>query len=115
MCYTFIGGNMIDDSRYEDIIASIAGVAAFKVSGVASLSDVAGMRGKTQRRQPKSVLVERKEGTVRIDVYVNAFSGVFVPDMAYDIQESITKEVERATKYKVSAVNINVAGIVFNQ
>lgn len=107
---------MIDDRRYEDIIASIAGVAAFKVNGVASLSSVAGMHGKVRRRQPKSVLVTMGENhTVQIDVYVNAFSGVSVPDLAYDIQESICKEVESATKFKVKSVNVNVAGIVFNQ
>jgi len=107
---------MIDDKRYEDIIASIAGVAAFKVEGVASLSSVAGMQGKKQKRQPKSVQVFLFENyTVRIDVYVNAFSGVSVPDLAYDIQESVAKEVENATRFKVKAVNVNVAGIVFNQ
>ena len=107
---------MIDDKRYEDIIASIAGVAAFKVSGVASLSGVAGMRGKSQKRQPKSVLVTIGEkDLVTIDVFVNAFSGVSVPDLAYDIQQSICTEVESATKFKVKAVNVNVAGIVFNQ
>ena len=107
---------MIDDKRYEDIIASIASVAAFKVSGVASLSSVAGMRGKSQRRQPKSVLVSiGEDGSVTIDVFVNAFSGVSVPDLAYDIQQTICHEVESATKYRVKAVNINIAGIVFNQ
>ena len=107
---------MIDDTRYEDIIASIAGVAAFKVNGVASLSSVAGMRGKTQRRQPKSVSVTISDGDlVTIDVYVNAFSGISVPDLAYDIQQTICTEVENATKFKVKAVNVNVAGVVFNQ
>ncbi len=108
---------MTDDKRYEDIIASIAAVAAFKVSGVASLSGVAGMEGKSQRKQPKSVLVTIDEGTERvvIDLYVNAFSGVSVPDLAYDLQQRIISEVENATKYKVKAVNVNVAGVVFNQ
>ncbi len=107
---------MIDDTRYEDIIASIAGVAAFKVEGVASLSGVAGMRGKKQKREKKSVQVFiLGENSVRIDVYVNAFSGVSVPDLAYDIQESVCREVESATKFKVKSVNVNVAGIVFNQ
>ena len=106
----------MDDTRYEDIIASIAGVAAFKVEGVASLSGVAGMRGKIQRREKKSVQVfSLSEDSVRIDVYVNAFSGVSVPDLAYDIQESVCKEVEKATKFKVKSINVNVAGIVFNQ
>ena len=107
---------MIDDKRYEDIIASIAGVAAFKVSGVASLSSVAGMAGKSKKRHPKSVLVTiGAKDTVTIDIFVNAFSGVSVPDLAYDIQQIVCGEVESATKFKVKAVNVNVAGIVFNQ
>ena len=107
---------MIENTKYEEIIASIAGVAAFKVNGVASLSSVAGMRGKTRRRQPKSIIVTLSDNNVAvIDVYVNAFSGVSVPDLAYDIQQTVTKEVESATKYTVKAVNVNVAGIVFNQ
>ena len=106
----------MEDTRYENIIASIASVAAFKVNGVASLSSVAGMRGKSQRRQPKSVTVTLSEGdSAVIDLYVNAFSGVSVPDLAYDLQQTIVKEVENATKFVVKAVNINVAGIVFNQ
>ena len=107
---------MIENTKYEEIIASIAGVAAFKVNGVASLSSVAGMLGKTRRRQPKSIIVTLSDNNVAvIDVYVNAFSGVSVPDLAYDIQQTVAKEVESATKYTVKAVNVNVAGIVFNQ
>ena len=107
---------MIDDNRYEDIIASIAAVAAFKVNGVASLSGVAGMEGKAQKKQPKSVIVTMlNDDRVVIDVYVNAFSGVTVPDLAYDLQERIASEVESATKFVVKAVNVNVAGVVFNQ
>ena len=55
------------------------------------------------------------ENYITIDVYVNAFSGISVPDLAFDIQQTICAEVESATKYKVKAVNVNVAGIVFNQ
>ena len=108
---------MTDDNRYERIITSIAGVAAMKVSGVASLSSVSGMAGKkSQKRQPKSVLVTIVgKDIVSIDIYVNAFSGVSVPDLAYDIQQCVCSEVESATKFKVKAVNINVAGIIFNQ
>ena len=107
---------MIEDTKYEDIIASIAGVAAFKVQGVASLSSAAGMRGKSQRRAPKSITVALSEGNnAVIDIYINAFSGVSVPDLAYDIQQTVTEEVESATKFSVMSVNVHVAGIVFNQ
>jgi len=107
---------MIEGSRYEDIIASIVGTAAFKVAGVASLSAVPGVRGKSQRRSPKSVLVTLDaDDTARIDIYLNAFSGVSVSDLAYDIQQIVSSEVQSATRFKVKAVNVNVMGIVFNQ
>ena len=107
---------MIESSRYEEIIASIAGVAAFKVEGVASLSAQPGARHKSKKRAPKSVQVRfLTDERVEIDIYVNAFSGVSVPDIAYDIQKIVTEEVENATKYKVKSVNINVTGIVFNE
>lgn len=104
---------MIDDSRYEDIIMSVAGVAAYKISGVASLSAVAGR--KSRRRAPKSVQVSVRNNIAYIDIYLNAFSGVSVPDLAYDVQLAVKTEVERVTKYRVKAVNINVMGIVVNQ
>jgi len=105
---------MIEGSRYEDIIASIAGVAAYKINGVASLSSVPGR--KSRRRAPKSVQVSfSKDDRVSIDIYVNAFSGVSVPDLSYDIQQIVKKEVENATNFKISSVNIFITGIVFNQ
>lgn len=105
---------MIDSSRYEDIIASITGAAAYRVSGVASLSSVPGRQ--SRRRAPRSVqVVFKSEERVAIDIYVNAFSGVSVPDLAFDIQQIVKTEVENATKFKVASVNIFVTGIVFNQ
>ena len=105
---------MIDSSRYEDIIASITGATAYKISGVASLSSVPGR--KSRRRAPKSVqVVFKSDERVAIDIYVNAFSGVSVPDLSFDIQQIVKSEVESATRFKVSSVNIFITGIVFNQ
>ena len=105
---------MIDTSRYADIIASISGAAAYKISGVASLSAVPGRL--SRRRAPKSVQVAfPAEDRATVDIYINAFSGASVPDLAFDIQQIVKSEVEKATAFKVSSVNIYVTGIVFNQ
>ena len=105
---------MIDEKRYEEIIASIVAVAAFKVSGVASLSGVPG-RGDGKSDRSENVIVTIEQDAVKIDVCVNAFSGMSVPDLAYDLQKAVAFEVEKATKFKVKAVNVYVDGIVFNQ
>ena len=107
---------MIESSRYEEIIASIAGVAAYKVEGVASLSAQPGARHKSKKRAPKSVLVRlTPDGRAEIDIFVNAYSGASVPDLSYDIQKIVTEEVENATRFKIKSVNINVTGIVFHE
>lgn len=106
---------MIDEKRYEEIIASIVGVATFKVSGVASLSGAPETEDGGKTKRSDSVVVMIDQDSVKIDVCVNAFSGVSVPDLAYELQKVVAFEVEKATKFKVKAVNVYVNGIVFNQ
>lgn len=104
------------DSKYESIIASIVGVAVYQVEGVASLSTDSGasFRGKLFRGKGKSVQVTmHKDNLVVIDVSINAYYGHKVPDLAFDVQNKVKEEVEKATSYKVSAVNVTVIGVVF--
>jgi len=101
------------DNRYENIIASIASVAAYQVQGVASLSSESG-HGKSFKGGSKGVMVTTlgKE-SVTIDITINAYYGYKVPDLAFDLQNKIREEVEKATIYKVKSVNVSVVGVVF--
>lgn len=101
------------DSRYERIIASIASVAAYQVEGVASLSTNSG-RSKLLKGAGKDVLVTTlNDNRVIIDININAYYGYKVPDLAYDLQNKIKEEVEKATNYTVKSVNVSVVGVVF--
>ncbi len=101
------------DSRYESIITSIASVAAYKVDGVASLADDSG-KGKLFKSAGKSIDVTiLKDRQAIIDISINAYYGYKMPDLAYDVQNKIKEEVEKATNYKVKSVNISILGVVF--
>ncbi len=110
---------MIEDTeeRYENIIASIVGVAAYQVDGIASLSSDADNKftGRVFRGIGKGVRVNIIGNDKRcvIDVFVNVYYGFKIPDLAYDLQQKIISEVEKGTAYKVDAVNVNVQGVVF--
>lgn len=104
------------ETRYEKIISSIVGVTAYQIEGVASLSSDTDnkLTGRLFRSSGKGVLVDMLGGNkVNIDIFVNIYYGYKIPDLAYELQSKIISEVEKSTAYKVSAVNVNVVGVVF--
>jgi len=104
------------ESKYEDIITSIVGVSAYQVEGIASLSSESDnkLTGKLFSSVGKGIQVDMMQGnTVVIDVMVNVYYGYKINDLAFELQQKIITEVEKATNYKVEAVNVNVIGVVF--
>ncbi|MDR2090851.1 MAG: Asp23/Gls24 family envelope stress response protein [Clostridiales bacterium] len=89
-------------NQAEDILASFASVAIGGVNGIAPLQDKEGGHFQVYISNDK----------VFIDVNVNAGFEYNVPDIAYEIQTRIKKEIERRTKYTVEKVNVNVVGVI---
>lgn len=100
----------------DDVIATIAGLAAIEVKGVAGMSGgfvggIAEMLGK--KSLSKGVKVEIKEKIAIIDLYIIVEYGTKIPDVAWKIQESVKKTVETMTGIEVNEVNIHVQGVHF--
>lgn len=99
----------------DEVIAVCAMGAALRTDGVADLSG--GVRELLSRNilrkelMSKGVKVNRTEEGVLIDVYVIVRYGVKIPEVAWDLQEHVKKEVERAAELPVKAVNIHVQGV----
>lgn len=111
--------NIKDENKYIGIITSISCVAAAQVEGVASVSCEPGSMIDTiapkSRSTSKSVKVEiMPSGSVVIDICINAKFGFTVPKLVCELQETIKSEVEKATSYKVKAVNVNIVGVAFS-
>ena len=98
----------------EEVIAVVAGVAASEINGVAGmctsftggLSDFFG-----KKNYSKGVKVELTEDTVKISVSITVDYGCKIPDVAWEVQEKIKREVENMTSMSVLSVDVYVNGI----
>ncbi len=98
----------------NDVVATIASIAAKSVEGVAGmLNSIAGgfaeFLGKKNLSKGVKVVISDKD--VKIDMYVVVEYGVKIPDVAWEIQEKTKSEVEAMTGLNVVAVNVNIEGV----
>jgi len=101
-----------------DVIATIAGLAAADVKGVASMSGgvVEGFTEKFGRKSlTKGVKVEVGTQEAAIDVSVVIRYGFRIQDICADIQQAVKNAVETMTGLRVVEVNVFVQGISFDQ
>lgn len=100
----------------DEVVSIIAGMAAADIEGVASMSGgVAGGIAEAlgRRNLTKGVKVEVGTEEAKIDTYIIVKHGVRIPDVAWDIQESVKNAIEDMTGLNVAYVNVHVQGIQF--
>jgi len=98
----------------EEVIATIAGIAASGSENVASMggSFVDGIAGMLGRKAPsKGIKVELKDNQVSIDMAVVMQYGCKIHEAARDMQKRVRDAVEDMTGLEVVNVNVNVLGI----
>jgi len=101
----------------DDVIASIAAIAAGEVDGVSSLGgglDISELLGK---KQPiaRGIKISYAEESLVVDIIVYLKYGVVVLDTAKKIQENVMNAIESMTGKTVSCVNITVGGITLEK
>ncbi len=102
----------------EEVLAAIAGAAALDTEGVSALgsglgSDVAAMVNR--KVLSKGVRVSVEEDKVMVDITLLVKYGYVVPDVARNVQESISSAVENTSGLQVACVNVTVAGVAFQK
>lgn len=100
----------------DDVVSIIAGLAAADIEGVANMSGgfAGGIAEALGRRNlSKGVKVEVGEQDAKIDIFLIVKYGVRIPDVAWNIQESVKNAIEDMTGLQVSHVNIHVQGVQF--
>ena len=100
----------------EEVVATIAGLAANEVPGVAGMmgSLVSGLGERLGRKNPqKGVKVELGEAEANLDLYLVVDYGARIPEVAQKVQEGVRQAVENMTGLAVPAVNIHVQGVAF--
>ena len=93
----------------NDVVATIAGLAALEVEGVETNTT---FTDKILKNNGVKIQIEEE---VSLDVMVMIDYGVSIPEIALKIQENVKNTVETMTGLKVSQVNIHVQGISFKK
>ena len=97
-----------------EAIASIAGVAARQVKGVAELAPdigdgVAKLLGKKATGSGVKVLLEEKEVALTVNLVLEY--GADIAEVAGQVQRDVAKGVEDMTSLVVREVNVNIKGV----
>ena len=111
--------NPVEESTGEikianDVVATIAALAATETKGVAYLSgslthDVIAKH--SSKNLSKGVRVEVLSGIVNADVALNIAYGYSIPEVSAKVQERVKSAIENMTGLEVSIVNVRIASV----
>lgn len=100
----------------NEVVASIAGVAASEVEGIASMCNVSGsILSKKNNNVTKGVKVEIGTEEASVDLYVIVEYGTPIQKAGQDAQESVRRAIETMTGLHVVRVDVHVQGVSFEK
>ena len=98
----------------DDVVASIAGIAATEVEGVVSMAGNIGNELKSKmgvKNLAKGVKVEVIGKSVKADIALIVEYGYSIPAISQKVQEKVKSTIENMTGLTVTDVNIRIAGV----
>ena len=99
----------------NDVISTIASVAASEVDGVSALSTLLSSNIKdllSKKNASKGIVVEVSDnGDVAVTVNMIVKYNYKIQDVALNVQNQIIRAISDMTNYNVSYVNVNVVGV----
>ena len=103
-----------------DVVATIAGLAANEIEGVASMTNPNSsfadiLSRKSARNYTRGVKVDIANNKVAVDVTIIVDYGSPVPDVARSIQENVKKAIETMSGLDVLNVDVHVQGVSFEK
>ena len=98
----------------DDVVASIAGIAAIEVKGVSKLTgniskELVSKLGK--KNLANGVKIEISEGEVTADISLELEYGNNIKKVSEEVQSKVKQAIENMTGLKVKVVNVVVSGI----
>lgn len=98
----------------DDVISSIASLAATDVEGVHAMSGnttkelMARFGGKSLGKGVKAII---DEDDVRLSLGIIVEYGCSIPDVCRNVQDKVRATIENMTGFTVSEINVTIAGI----
>lgn len=116
--YWSVAGDQGTVNISEDVVASIAAIAAAETEGVSTLcsskvGNVAEMLGK--KNLSKGIKVEFHGDQVEVEVWMLVKYGYNICEVARAVQSAISAAIQSMTGLNTSVVNVHVTGISFEE
>jgi uncharacterized alkaline shock family protein YloU len=111
--------NIIKENIPDEIVAVCAMNAALKTEGVFDLAsgfteslskNILGRESLT-----KGIKISQGKDGIVVDVHVNVKYNAKIPNVAWDLQENIKRNVEDLTNMPILQVNIHIQGVGFEE
>ena len=102
----------------EEVVASVASLAAVEVDGVGSLLNAPGTQIPdllSKKSLTRGVKIAVMDEIVTADIYLLVKYGYNVQSVAIKVQNNVKKTLESMTGMSVSAVNVHVGGITLTK
>src|SRR5665647_618626 len=98
----------------DEVVSTVAGLAAIEVEGVATMSggwgtDLVEKLGK--KNLGKGIKVDANGEQTSIDIFIVIEFGYSIPKVAENVQKEVKLAVETMTGLTVSAVNVHVVSV----
>ena len=98
----------------DEVVETIASVAISEISGVSSTGSgfVDGIAKRlTKKPVTSGIKANIGEETVSVDINIVVKYGVRIPEVAWEVQDAVKREIELITGLTVDNVNVRVVGI----
>jgi len=107
----------INLSISEEVISTLAGRVVLSVTGVYSLYGgiMGGINNMLGKKNAQGIKVDINGNEISMDVYIVVEYGVKIPDIAWDIQDKVKKELENMTGMIVTTVNVHIQDINYDK
>ena len=99
----------------KNILLSIVNLATKEIKGVAGLSNKnmnAFQRIFCKNNYEGVKIAFDKNGSLKVDVYVNIYVNESAPDIAYKIQENIKNNLAGMIEIKTSKINVHIDKVI---
>jgi uncharacterized alkaline shock family protein YloU len=102
----------------EEVISQLAIKALLSVDGIQPANPGLMANLRMGRKAANGVRISISDGEspeIQVDTYVSVKYSLRIPDVCWDVQESVKDQIERYTGYTVKSVNVYVQGITFSE
>jgi len=116
---TIYGKVSIPKETIENLVkinlADVKGLVGSKKTIIKEIADI--LRGKidNEDRNRRNIKVEVKKDGIFIDLFIVLKYGVRIPDIAWEIQNKIKRELKKQIEAENIEINIHVQGIQFSK